>query len=65
MAGKVTKDSPPLENLEPHKCVGWRWISLEELIEIYHTKPELLFDPMLHLIEGILANPSITKNLFD
>ena len=31
MQAEVSEDSPPLENMEPHKCEGWRWMELQEL----------------------------------
>lgn len=64
MMGRKTKDSSELENLEPHKCVGWKWISIEELISIYRETPELLFDPMIHFIENVLKDPKILDTLF-
>ena len=31
MQAEVSEDSPPLENMEPHKCESWRWMELQEL----------------------------------
>lgn len=52
MHGTVASDSPPLQLMEPHKCEGWEWIPWEKVVEIANTQPELLFDPLLHLIQG-------------
>lgn len=65
MSGAVSETSDELQNLEPHKSVGWRWITWEELETVFRTTPELLFDPLLHLIESALQNPSIIHNIFN
>jgi 8-oxo-dGTP diphosphatase len=52
----VRVDSKPLENVEPHKCDSWEWISWDDLVTTYHSNREQLFDPLMHLIEDRQGN---------
>ena len=45
-------DSDPVDNLEPHKCEEWIWVSYDEVYEISQTNPERLFEPMINLLKG-------------
>lgn len=50
MVGTVTADSPPLQNMEPHKCDSWDWITWQQLLNVSEENPERLFEPMRNLI---------------
>lgn len=45
-----------MQTLEPNKCERWDWIRWEKLVEMKLTKEIELFDPMIHLIEGLEHN---------
>ena len=51
MTGRVTMESSPLVNNEPHKCESWHWMCWDEIVSIYQSTPQLLFEPVLKLIE--------------
>ena len=53
MTGCVADDSPELVNMEPHKCESWSWTPWTEVCQKRVDTPELLFEPMIHLIEGV------------
>jgi hypothetical protein len=53
MAGEISETSAPLENMEPHKCVAWNWVSWEELRGLLQHSRDRLFDPMIHFLEGM------------
>jgi hypothetical protein len=53
MAGVLTEDTLPLENLEPHKCLGWFWMTWEELFLLNKEHPERLFDPLRNLLNQL------------
>ena len=47
-------DGHELQNLEPHKCVGWEWRTWESL----QAEPkERLFVPLVNLLSGGLFDP--------
>lgn len=50
MAADVREDSTPLDNLEPHKCDGWEWVSWEDLLHLFDHSKERLFEPLIDLI---------------
>ena len=54
MEARTTADSAPLENMEPHKCVGWNWTPWNELVVIPVDK---VFDPLHHFITERNAPP--------
>lgn len=56
MTGRVSEDSSELINMEPHKCESWSWTSWDEVRRLKHETPELLFEPMIHLVEGLAEN---------
>lgn len=60
MRATLSSTSSPLQNVEPHKCDGWEWVRWSDIVDMRTKNPELLFDPMIHLIDG-LPNP---KDLF-
>ena len=57
LQGEVAPNSAPLQTMEPHKCVGWEWISLAELrrryrageINVFNTLKPLLKDETFQL----------------
>jgi 8-oxo-dGTP diphosphatase len=49
MEAKLTSDSAPLENLEPHKCVGWTWTPWAELQAM---PDERVFDPLTNFMQA-------------
>lgn len=51
MTGTVSEDSAELVNMEPHKCVEWKWITWQEVQEIAERSPGTLFDPLLHFVQ--------------
>ena len=53
MTGNVSDDSPELINMEPHKCESWSWTPWEEVCRLKTEAPECLFEPMIHLVEGL------------
>lgn len=53
MRGDVSTSSAPLMNMEPQKCEQWEWIAWKEIIDKRKNSPELLFDPMIHFIDGL------------
>lgn len=53
---QVTAESAPLENLEPHKCVGWTWASWTELQAMGSDK---IFGPLATLMQQRGAPPYI------
>jgi 8-oxo-dGTP diphosphatase len=52
MAAEVSEESGPLQNLEPEKCEGWEWISMENLCQMGQEAPSLIFDPLLHYLQS-------------
>lgn len=56
MVAEVAENSEELQTLEPNKCERWDWIRWEKLVEMKLTKEIDLFDPMIHLIEGLEHN---------
>ena len=50
MQGRVDEDSPEEKNMEPHKCEGWYWATVEEIREMAKSNEEenRLFDPLCH-----------------
>jgi hypothetical protein len=64
MAGKIGPTSSPLENLEPHKCLEWKWIEWNDLVTMVLQSPQIVFDPLRHFIESAQQNDQVVKNLF-
>jgi 8-oxo-dGTP diphosphatase len=62
MRGELSSTSPPLVNMEPHKCEGWEWVPWKDIVDKRHNTPQVLFDPMIHFIDGL---PSGGLNLFE
>jgi 8-oxo-dGTP diphosphatase len=52
MQADVHEDAALLQNLEPDKCEGWDWVSLEELQHLSQETPSPLFDPLLHFFQS-------------
>jgi hypothetical protein len=52
MTGRVSEDSEALINMEPHKCESWDWTPWTDICNLKTQSPELLFEPMIHLIDG-------------
>lgn len=44
---KLAAGSAPLTNMEPHKCEGWEWVTLQELAE----RRDECFKPLQHALE--------------
>jgi hypothetical protein len=42
-----------LTNLEPLKCEDWKWVSWKDIIAIKKNTPEVLFDPIRHLLDDL------------
>ena len=57
MRGLLSDSSAPLQNVEPHKCEGWEWMSWSDLVAIRRNTPEVLFDPMIKLVDGVGEAP--------
>ena len=55
MRSIITKDSPEVRNMEPHKCESWSWVPWTDIVRRRQDSPETLFEPMCHLIDGLLA----------
>ncbi len=53
MVGTVSDNSRELVNLETHKCESWNWIPWENIVDMRSDRHVTLFDPMIHLIEGL------------
>lgn len=51
MTATIAPGSRALQNLEPHKCAGWRWMPWTELAARVREDPDSLFEPLLHFIE--------------
>lgn len=62
MMGKISVDSAELINMEPNKCKSWDWISWEDLKLLRKENEGALFEPMVHLIDGLEMN---LKSPFD
>jgi 8-oxo-dGTP diphosphatase len=60
MTADVSDTSPPLQNMEPHKCEGWEWMQISSLYDLHTSNPTLIFDPLRRLISetnyNILGN---------
>ena len=56
MLGEAPEDAEP-QNLEPHKCKGWSWVSYAELRAL---PAERLFVPLINL----LGDPSLCSTSF-
>lgn len=56
MTATVAADSAELINLEPHKCESWSWETWDSIVERRHSAPETLFEPMVHLIDGLAVS---------
>jgi 8-oxo-dGTP diphosphatase len=54
----VLPRSPPLQNMEPEKCVAWEWLSLEGLKE---RKTEC-FLPLQHALDTFLLRPGLLED---
>jgi len=54
MEANVAEDSPPLTNMEPHKCESWRWMDVEELASLSERDltGSVMFDPLRHFFEN-------------
>lgn len=58
----VLPTSPPLTNMEPHKCEAWEWIDLDAL----NTRRVECFLPLQHALDTFLMEPNVlTKGLSD
>lgn len=55
MRGTLSAESAELQNLEPHKCERWDWVPWTEIVKRRMDAPESLFEPMVHLIDGLEA----------
>jgi len=55
MTGEVSPSSTELLNMEPNKCAGWEWIPWTELNRIRETSEATLFEPMIHVLDGLKA----------
>ena len=53
MRGHVASTTSPLMNMEPHKCEQWEWIAWKDIVEKRKNSPHMLFDPMIHFIDGL------------
>lgn len=53
MEANVAEGSPPLANMEPHKCESWRWMEVEELAALCErdSSGSVMFDPLRHFFE--------------
>lgn len=51
----VLPTSPPLENMEPHKCEAWEWMTLEALNE----KRAECFLPLQHALDTFLMKAGV------
>jgi hypothetical protein len=58
MRGTVDDHSQELTNMEPEKCESWSWVPWDEIVERRKANPDTLFEPMLHLIDNLLASAS-------
>lgn len=43
---KLAANSAPMRNVEPHKCEGWEWLTLQELAE----RDDKCFKPLQHAL---------------
>ena len=48
------------QNLEPDKCEGWEWWTVEQLRQKYESQPKQLFLPMQNVFE---QRPELMKAL--
>jgi hypothetical protein len=55
MRGAISVESEELVNLEPHKCECWNWVPWEEIVLRRKEHPDTLFEPMRHLVDGLVA----------
>ena len=51
LQGAIKDDSAQLTNMEPHKCVEWIWMSLEELRNKYKNGQLNVFNSLKPLLE--------------
>ena len=64
MRANVATTSESLTNMEPQKCEQWEWIAWKEIVEKRKNTPHLLFDPMIHFIDGLPRSEGFDDDLF-
>ena len=55
---RLAASSSALRNMEPHKCEGWEWVTLQELAE----RKEACFLPLQHAL-ATFFDPEQTPDL--
>lgn len=50
MTAEVSEASCELKNMEPHKCLEWKWVPWQEVQRLAREEPSVLFDPLLHFV---------------
>ena len=61
MTAQLCPSSAELVNLEPHKCSGWEWMPWSDIMEMKNKK-DLLFEPMINLLDGLGADGEDASN---